>query len=226
MFLQGCPLKCWWCHNPEARADESSDMMAYEVPALASILERDARYWTRSGGGVTLSGGEPLHQAAGSEELLAALGRRKHHRTVETSGTGALKDVQRIVPHADLWLWDLKAVDSKTYHEGTGGDVTVTLSSLSWLLQTTSTAVVARIPLIPDFNLSAGELTSIADWLSEQPRSVQVELLPGHGCGWAKRKNDKPRREVSVDTNQLEWARGLLERNGISVRRKPTGGLA
>lgn len=226
VFLQGCPLRCWWCHNPEARSEQSPEMRTYEIPELVSVLERDARYWIRSGGGVTISGGEPLHQTAGLERLLIALGGRKHHRTLETSGVGTPDDLQRIAPHVDLWLWDMKAVTPEIYRKGTGGDVSVTLANLSWLLQNAEAPVIARMPLIPDFNLNERELKGIAEWLKEQSRSAQVELLPGHSCGQVKAKAGHAPRKVAVDSNQLEWARELLEKKGIKVTRKPTGGLA
>lgn len=226
VFLQGCPLRCWWCHNPEARSEQSREMRTYEIPELVSVLERDARYWIRSGGGVTVSGGEPLYQPVALQELLIALGSHNYHRAVETSGVGTPADLQRIAPHVDLWLWDLKAVTPEIYRKGTGGDVSVTLANLSWLLQNAEAPVIARIPLIPDFNLNEQELTRIADRLKEEPRASGVELLPGHSCGWVKAKTAQPPGRISVDSSQLQWARELLEKKGIKVTRKPTGGLA
>ena len=223
VFLQGCPLRCWWCHNPETQASESPEATEYEISDLVSILERDARYWGRSGGGVTISGGEPLYQAAALEDLLASLGELGCHRAVETSGAVRADDVHRIDQFADLWLWDVKAVTPATFLEGAGGDVNLVLGNLAWLLESTQTDVVVRIPLIPGFNLEESELAQIAGWLAEQARSVEVELLPGHSCGTGKPLVGKKR--ISVDLSQIEEARRVFERRGLRMSRRPTGGF-
>ena len=226
VFLQGCPIRCWWCHNPETRAKTSADARLYEVTELAPVLERDARYWARSGGGVTASGGEPLQQAAGLQALLRLLGSRGHHRAVETSGAADSGDVRRIAPHVDLWLWDVKAVSPGTYRKGTGGEVNGPLSNLSWVLKSTETPVTVRVPLIPDFNLDEVELQRIALWLKNQSRLVETELLPGHSCGSNKGSAGSGQKSISVDSQSLEHARSLFEKNGIPVLRKPSGGFA
>jgi pyruvate formate lyase activating enzyme len=212
VFVQGCPLRCRWCHNPETQPVANPDATAYDIPRLVSVLERDARYWGRSGGGVTISGGEPLAQVEPLRALLIALGMYRHHRAVETSGVGTPDDFDRVASHVDLWLWDVKAVTPDLYREGTGGDAEPALANLAFILAETDKPVVVRVPLIPDFNTNEWELSIIAEWLTGQARWPEVEVLPGH-CG------------SFVDAGQVEWARGIFETQGLEVSRRPTGGL-
>ena len=225
VFLQGCGLRCWWCHNPEARPPRTAKTVCYDIPQLIDLLERDARYWRRSGGGVTLSGGEPLCQARALARLLAALGQHGHHRAVDTSGVGTLEDIQSISPHVDLWLWDIKAINPRIYNQATGADANICLDNLSWLLSQTSNSVVVRIPLIAGFNLIESELAAIARWLVRQPRRVRVELLAGHGCGSSKMPGHDSAKVAAVDADQLDWAGGVLRSNGLAVNRRPSGGI-
>jgi pyruvate formate lyase activating enzyme len=220
-------LVCWWCHNPETRPRITDSTKAYEIADLVKELERDARYWLRSGGGITVSGGEPLYQPEGLAELLIALGKCQYYRAVDTSGTESREVIKVIAGHTDLWLWDLKAVDGDRYRRATGGEVRVTLSNLSWILSETSTPVVVRIPLIEGFNCDAGELRLMADWLNGQDRPIEVELLAGHCYGFRKGKSNmyKDVRQPTVSAEQLSEAGEILSACGIKVADKPGGSI-
>jgi len=217
VFVQGCPLNCWWCQNPETRPSDDPDAMAYESRALAVLLERDARYWRRSGGGVTVSGGEPLSQPDGLEELAAGLRSRGHHVTVDTSGSAELEVVRRLAPLVDLWLWDVKAVDLKVYRTQTGRDVTQSLANLAWLLDGTA-SVIVRVPLIEQFNVNETELQRIAGWLLQQRRQVEVQPLPGHTIGMRRhRRIGGDRAAEPLSRDRYEWACGVLHETGLAM---------
>ncbi len=183
VFLQGCSLRCWWCHNPNSRPIDDPAATVWSLPALAKEIERDARFWRASGGGVTLSGGEPLLQAEGVEAFMTLLGRGGHHRVIQTAGCVALAKVQAVAPQVDLWLWDIKSVDAQTFRSGTGGSVNQTLDNLLWVLNATATPVRVRVPVIAGFNDAPTEARRIADWLAALPRPVDIELLQGHDLG-------------------------------------------
>jgi len=200
VFLQGCPLRCWWCQNPQTIPLRSDEMREWEIGELADVVERDARFWRPSGGGVTLSGGEPLIQPDGAAGFLELMGRRGHHRCVETAGHVGLPAVQRVAPHVDLWLWDVKSTDPQRFREGTGGEARRPMENLLWVLQHTATDVRVRIPVIAGFNDDEGSAGQLAAFLADLPRRVMVELLPGHDI---RRSGPPPTRSAKVDPGRV-----------------------
>ncbi len=112
VFLQGCPLCCAYCHNSEMQSEKGGYLMSVEQ-VLADI-ERDRPFYEASGGGLTLSGGEPLMQAPFAIELLTAARTCGLNTCVETSGSGSIADIRAIAPYTDLFLWDVKFTDAET----------------------------------------------------------------------------------------------------------------
>jgi pyruvate formate lyase activating enzyme len=217
VFVQGCPVHCWWCHNPETWAENSASMRAVIRKELVAELERDALYWRESGGGVTISGGEPLAQAEAVGALLEVLKENGHQTAVDTSGMGEAENVRLLDKYTDLWLWDVKTVNPQRLVPAEGGSYEVALDSLSWLLAEADTAVVVRVPLIAGFNASAGEMEALAEWLSSRKRRVDVEVLPGHSHGVAKRDGVEPDSVVPT-AKQIESARRILGKAGLNVK--------
>jgi len=216
VFLQGCSLRCWWCQNPETIAKESPLMSEVSVDDLVCKLERDARYWLTSDGGVTLSGGEPLLQARSTAKLLGTLGMRGHHRAVDTSGAVENRSVRIVAPHVDLWLWDLKTVDKEKFKKATGGSARRPLENLEWILRNTETPVTVRIPLIRGFN-DTDEVKRIAAWLVQLPRPVVTEVLQGHDLSHSKsRKLSRPHSAV-VTKKEVDLACATLREAGLQV---------
>ncbi|MEX1016821.1 MAG: radical SAM protein [Phycisphaeraceae bacterium] len=219
LFLQGCPLRCWWCHNPDMQGRQGGQARRWAILPLLRELERDARFWRRSGGGVTVSGGEPLVQSQAVAGLLREMGKRGHHRTLETAGCVPADHVRRVAPHIDLWLWDIKSVDGERFRKATHGTVDRVLDNLAWVLGQTQTPLRVRVPLIDGFNADTVHLTRIADWLASQPRRVEVELLPGHDTG--RRPSDVAHRSARVTAGQIDAARDLLLTHGLLHKGAP-----
>lgn len=207
VFCQGCGLRCWWCHNPQAQPVDAADAIDWPIEVLIDELERDARYWAASGGGVTVSGGEPLMQAEAVGQLLAELGRRGHHRSVDTCGAASLEAVKRVAPGVDLWLWDVKSMDAAALREATGGDRDRVLANLAWVLGETATPVRARVPVIRGFNDTAEALRPITEWLDGQPRGVTIEPLAGHDTG---RGEAAGQRSAAIDATRFRAAAAVL----------------
>jgi pyruvate formate lyase activating enzyme len=215
VFVQGCPLRCWWCHNPEMQAADGPDARDWPVEELAEELRRDERYWRTSGGGVTVSGGEPLAQPEGLAGLLAELGRRGCHRAVETSGAASLPSVEMAHPHVDLWLWDIKATDEGKFRDATGGELGAAIDNLRWVLGRGGAPVTVRVPLIRGFN-DGDEMERIASRLTSLPRPPAVEVLSGHDLGRRKRGSSAG-VGAKVTPEQVEAARALLRAAGLKV---------
>ncbi len=204
VFLQGCSLRCWWCHNPKAQAKSCPSTNVWHVDQLLETVERDAPYWRSSDGGITLSGGEPLLQAKAAETFFAEMKRRGHHCTIETAGAAPLSHVQRLAPWVDLWLWDVKSADADVFHRGTEGDVWQVLDNLAWLLNQTEAVVRIRVPLIARFNDDERAQALIADWLVSQRRVAPVEILPGHDIG--RSSSDLARCSAKPDEKHVHTA--------------------
>lgn len=111
-FLQGCPLRCAYCHNPDTWNPEGGEPI--EAGELAKKLLRYRSYWGKEGG-VTVTGGEPLWQAAFVEELFTILQSEGVHTALDTSCTGDLAAAERVLRHTDLVLADLKFLTEEDY---------------------------------------------------------------------------------------------------------------
>lgn len=208
VFAQGCTLRCWWCHNPETRTMDAPEAAERSIDDLAAELERDRRFFIASGGGVTVSGGEPLAQPRAVAGLLDELGRRGIHRTVDTAGHVPREAVMIVAPRTDLWLWDIKHTDAGVFREAAGGDVDRPLDNLRWLLAHCETPVRVRVPVIAGFNDNDASLAGIARRIASLPRPVEVDVLRGHDVG---RDADARRlRSAAPDGGRYDNARRRL----------------
>ncbi len=214
VFTQGCSLRCWWCHNPDTRPPHDPKAHRWDIDALARELERDARYWRRSGGGVTVSGGECLIQPRPLAAFLHEMGRRGHDRCVETAGAVPQAHFEGVAPVVDRWLYDIKALSPARYEAGTlGRDADLPVRNLRWLLAHTPAPVTVRVPLVGGFNAGTEEPQLIGRMVADMARPVQVEILPGHSVGCDLRdenpgpeacRDDILRAEETFHSFQLE----------------------
>lgn len=184
VFLTGCPLRCAWCHNPEAFACGDKPVRELTVPGLVRELERDVPYYDASGGGVTISGGEPLSQSRFALDLLRACRKRELHTALDTCGLVDTALLAEAAALADLVLYDIKAMDSGVHHEWTGAPNTRILENLK-LLNRLDVAVWIRLPLVPGVNDDARNIDSMISFLSET-RFRRISILPYHRIAAAK----------------------------------------
>lgn len=210
LFLQGCHLRCPWCHNPETWPSGGGTPAA--VAAVTAELLRERPWWQASGGGVTISGGEVLDQAAALAVLLDALGAAAVHRALESSGDGAATAVERLAPRTDLWLFDLKHADAQRLRQRTRARLPVVLANLDRLLAD-GARVVARIPLISGWNDDDAALHGLAGLCAARPRLAGIEVLPGHD-------HDKGARAVraAVPPDRLVAAVAILAATALPTR--------
>lgn len=152
--------------------------------ALLDHVARDQRYWQKSGGGITVSGGEPLIQIDPMIAFLKACGERGWHRCIETAGAVPLESIKCAAEHMDMWLWDIKATDSLRFKQGTQGSSQLVRDNLRWLLSQDANVII-RTPLINGFNAEKPAWEAIAQDLNAMPRRVPLFILPGHECGTA-----------------------------------------
>jgi pyruvate formate lyase activating enzyme len=203
VFLTGCPLRCAWCHNPEAFAlhgevPAHGRVRDITVPALVRELERDVPYFDISGGGVTISGGAPLSQSRFVFGLLRACRQRELHTALDTCGLVDPALLTEAAALTDLMLYDLKAMDPLIHSEWTGADNQRILANLL-LLNRAEVEVWIRLPLIPGVNDDERNLESMIAFLTPT-RFRRVSILPYHRIAGAKyQRLGLPNRMLGVE---------------------------
>lgn len=203
-----------------AKATEMSGQ--YEsVEELMTVIERERPFFDESGGGVTFSGGEPLMHPEFLCEVLDACGRRGIHRTVDTSGLAKTKTLLEVAERTDLFLYDLKMMDSKKHKEWTGAGNGKILKNLEALAES-GAAIQIRIPLIKGVNDDDANIEATASFLADLPGvKREVNLLPYHNV--AEGKFAKLGRKYQTgamaepDTEDLERVVSRFSAHGLTA---------
>ena len=197
VFLKGCPLRCRWCCNPESQSYEIQQMnlngkvktVGRDVTAgeIIAEVERDTIYYKRSGGGLTLSGGECLTQPDFAEALLVLAHERSINTAIESTGFADFSVISRLLPHLDLYLMDIKHMDSQKHKEFTGQYNDVILGNAQKIARS-PVKLIIRTPVIPTFNDTEEEIRAIAKFAASLPGVEEMHLLPYHRIGTDKYK--------------------------------------
>ena len=145
---------------------------------VATVLE-DRIFYEQSGGGCTLSGGEPLLQPEFCAELFSALKGDGLSCALDTSGAVPWENFEKVLPHTDIVLYDVKHVDDALHRTHVGTSNQRTLKNLETLAQR-DVPIEIRVPLIPGFNADVDSLQAIGHFLARLPNVVAVRLLPYH----------------------------------------------
>lgn len=191
VFLKGCPLRCRWCANPESQDPApcqlengltlAADQQRMTAEETVKICLQDRDFYEESGGGVTLSGGEPLAQPDFAAGLLTKLGVRRVHTAIETTGYAQPAVFDRVTALADLLLFDMKHWDPVRHREGTGVDSRLILDNMARAIRA-GKEVLPRLPVIPGYNDSLEDAAGFATRLREVGAD-RVQLLPFHQFG-------------------------------------------
>lgn len=154
--------------------------------ALARRLLADRMFFERSGGGVTLSGGEVLAQdGAYLEELCRELHDEGVHVAIDTCGQAPWERIERLLPHVDLWLYDVKALDPDIHARYTGRANDLILSNLEWLAQA-GARINVRVPVVHPVNDGVEAMDALAAYVTSRLAGARVSLLPYHATGNGK----------------------------------------
>ncbi len=225
VFLQGCPLRCSWCHNPEGIPFVESGRMSRDVSTftpfcLADEAEKDTRFYDQSGGGVTFSGGEPLVQHGFLARALEELKKREIHTCVDTSGYTSFQNFKTILPFCDTFLFDLKLIHDNAHRSHTGVPAGPVLESLELLCEH-NTDVNIRIPLIPGITDTWKNIDGIIDFLVNLNTVRKVNILPFHGTGEGKYEKlgmENPMKGVAPPSEEKVLAvKAKFEKQGFNV---------
>jgi pyruvate formate lyase activating enzyme len=191
-----CCTACGQC--ADACLEEAMERIGYEISAeeVARVVEMDKPFFDQSGGGVTLTGGEPTAQAEFLFELLGELKRRGIHTALETCGYFEGKLVDRLVGSVDLFLFDVKHLSEQRHKQATGAGNRRILDNFQAIVERAGVErVIPRIPVIPGFNSDTESVESTAVFLAGKNWSGPVHLLAHHT--WARDKYRMLGRDMS-----------------------------
>ena len=157
------------------------------VEEVLDAVEEDGSFYARSGGGLTLSGGEPLSQAGFAIELLAAAQSRGIDTALETSGHCRWEDLREVARHLDQVFYDVKCLDGAKHEEHVKVGNRRILDNLRRLCESfPDLEIVVRTPIIPGFNDSPEDIAAVSRFVKDLPGARRHELLPYHGFGGPK----------------------------------------
>lgn len=158
-----------------------------EVDDVLRMVEEDDAFYSRSGGGLTVSGGEPLAQGAFVQSLLEAARARGIDTAIETSGLCNWKTLSEVAPLADRIFFDIKCLDSDRHERATGVSNAKILENFRRLrAELPEVPVIVRTPIIPGVNDSEDDILAIAAFIRDSGGASRYELLPYHGFGEPK----------------------------------------
>lgn len=186
LFFSGCNLRCKYCHNPDTWKLRDGKLTC--VADVIHDIRKYQSYLHFSGGGVTITGGEPLMQSQFLIELLKACKNEKLHTALDTAGYVSPEIAAQVLQHTDLLLLDLKAFNPTVYKELTGVELAPTLELLR-LSQDMGVPIWIRFVLVPGLTDNEDDLRAMADFLHQFPHIEKIEVLPFHKLGefkWAE----------------------------------------
>ena len=175
VFLQGCPLRCLYCHNPKMQ-DSMQKVKQYPPKQIVDILKRYKSYY-KDNGGVTFSGGEPLMQRDFLLETLKLCKKEGINTCLDTSGFGFNYD--EILDYTDLVILDIKAVNPELYTKITKQKVKISLEFLK-TCQKKNKKLWIRQVIVPGINDDEKHVLELKNFISKLKNVERVELLPYH----------------------------------------------
>jgi len=178
IFFQGCTLRCKYCHNPDTWTTKLNAF--HSVESLVTLAKSYKNYYDASGGGVTLSGGEPLLQSEFIIEFSKALKAQGIHVALDTSGIGKNdEDYSELLKHIDLVLLDIKHYSKKGFYDMTGRDNSNLYSFIQYL-NNSDTRVWVRNVIVETINDSEEYIEKFKNFTHQIINLEKIELLPFH----------------------------------------------
>ena len=209
---------CTACHMPCAAACPAQGLLVYgkqrTVDDVLNVVEQDMAFYARSGGGLTLSGGEPLLQGEFAVALLREARARRIKTAVETCGMVSAETVRAAAEYLNYVLFDIKHMDSAEHEAQTGLPNKRILENFRILAEEfPNLPILARTPIIPGFNDSEQAITNIAQFLKPYEH-VEYEMLPYHRLGTQKYQfldRPVPMGEVKLDAEHMNRLQAVAQ---------------
>ncbi|MEI5098358.1 pyruvate formate-lyase-activating protein [Streptomyces sp. PmtG] len=180
LFVSGCPLRCLYCANPDTW--HMRDGRPVTVEETMADIGRHRSFLTAAGGGVTLTGGEPLLQPAFTASVLRGCKEAGLHTALDTSGFLGARADDALLADTDLVLLDIKSFDTATYRELTGGELAPTLT-FATRLDRLGVPMWIRYVLVPGWTDDAARVDGLGAFLAGLDNVDRVDVLPFHKLG-------------------------------------------
>lgn len=208
IFMQMCPFRCMYCHNPDTWFKNS--LGAKTVDSVYNDILKYKDFFNFSGGGVTLSGGEPLLQAGFVLSLFKKLKEIKIHTCLDTCGYVDLSDdIKNAITLCDLVMLDIKHLDSQMHLKLTGKDNKKVLDFLDYLYSINKKTRIRQV-LVPSFTTDEKYIDKLIGFLDKYRAIIEkVELLPYHKMGIEKWQKLGLEYKLDVDEPKKELVQGI-----------------
>ena len=231
VFFKGCFMRCAWCCNPESQSydiqtiyENGKEKIVGKDVTVGEILPEltsDMPYYRRSGGGITLSGGEVLAQPEFALSLLKACKENGLHTAIESTANAPFEVIKTILPYLDLFLMDIKHVNSDKHKEYTGSDNKLILQNAKRIAES-GVELIIRTPVIPTFNDTATEIKEISKFACSLPNVKEHHLLPYHRLGqdkYAGLGRNYSLKEIEPPTQEkMEYLLSVAEESGLKCQ--------
>ncbi|MGC5566468.1 pyruvate formate-lyase-activating protein [Streptomyces sp. FR-108] len=218
LFTSGCPLRCLYCANPDTW--HMRDGREVTVDEIMTEVDTCRAFLTTAGGGVTLTGGEPLLQPAFTSAVLRRCKQAGLHTALDTSGFLGARATDELLADTDLVLLDIKAFEVNTYLALTGGELAPTLG-FATRLDRLGIPVWLRYVLVPGWTDEPAAVDGLARFAAGLDNVDRVDVLPFHRLGAAKYEALRipfPLRDTPVpDAALTERVRGQFRQHGLSA---------
>lgn len=192
------------------------------VSQIYEKIVKDKIFYDSSGGGITITGGEPLAQPAFSAAILQECKKNGIHTAIETCGCARWEDIEKVMQYTDLVLYDIKQMDSDEHKRCTGKSNERILQNLTRISKELQKPVIVRIPIVPGYNDSEENMHETGQFVKNGvPTCMEVNLLPYHSMGEAKREqmgkepNDFKSRTPSEE--ELVKLKDIIASYGLKV---------
>lgn len=231
VFLKGCGFRCRWCCNPESQSYEIEEAFQdgkkitygkdVTVKEVMEIVAKDRPYYNRSGGGLTLSGGECLLQPEFTLSLLKTAKEMGITTAIESTGNASFEVIERILPYLDLYLMDIKHMNSDKHKEFIGRPNHLVLENAVKISKRAKELII-RVPVIPTFNDTEEEIADIARFAANLSGVRELHLLPYHQFGRDKYQRlgrDYPMGDIATpDKEHMERLKLIGEKSGLKCK--------
>ncbi|MFG3144796.1 pyruvate formate-lyase-activating protein [Streptomyces sp. NPDC048243] len=218
LFVSGCPLRCLYCANPDTW--HMRDGRDVSVDEVMTEIEKCRTFLTASGGGVTITGGEPLLQPAFTAEVLSRCKAAGLHTALDTSGFLGDRADDELLAATDLVLLDIKSFDIDTYRKLTGGRLGPTLN-FATRLDRLGVPMWIRYVLVPGWTDDLRSIDGLAQFVAQLGSVDRVDVLPFHKLGTGKYDAlgvPFPLRDTPVpEPAMTETVRQCFRNHGVSA---------
>lgn len=219
LFLQGCPLRCKFCHNPDTWEFGSGKFQETPEETVKEILKY--KNFFRNGGGLTITGGDPLMQPDFIKEVYKLCKQNGIHTALDTSGCLFNDKAKEVLEYVDLVLLDIKSIDPDVYRDLTKFEQEPTLKFAEYLKEKNIKTWIRHV-IVPGITDDDENLAKLADYVKTLPNVELVELLPYHTLGEFKYDEmglEYPLKGVeALSRERLENAREIFKSRGLKIK--------